>query len=211
MSVNLTDIEYMINGLLIDYYNDKEHKLVLSSFTSGNNDNSIINLKMTKQPNSNNRYCYCLDSNLKIVMRNIIESYYESIREYFDEKFTGFKVIMGFITINSVDSTNGVAIHRDISDYTFNMFLNDNYEGGTLIFSGKTDKVTQKYKKIYNNVDQNIMVSIKPEKNKIILHRGYSAHQVEKVTNGTRYNLILWCYEKDINIEYNNEYSNFII
>ena len=49
---------------------------------------------------------------------------------------------------------------------------------------------------------------IKPEKYKSILHRGYNAHQVEKVTSGTRYNLILWCKENEESDDFIKEYKN---
>ena len=196
ISEGSSSVEFNINGLLIS-----EEKI----------DIDITKLKLMKQPNSNNRYCYCLDSDTKIRMRKIIESYYADIREYFDDDFIDFKLILGFITVNSTDGVNGVCLHRDISDYTFNVYLNDNYEGGALTFVGKTDKINKKYKKICSKIDNNYSMYIKPEKYKSILHRGYNAHQVEKVTSGTRYNLILWCKENEESDAFIDQYKDFII
>lgn len=201
-SMNINDInsnsnvEFYINGLIIDYY--KKTKI----FETQN----LLTLKIVKQPNSVNRYCYCLNDIMKQYIKNIITGYYDNIREYFDENFTEFKTVIGFITINSPNIKNGVALHRDKSDYTFNMFLNDNYEGGTIIFCGKSDLINKNYRKISKKINDNFICNISPEKNKIIIHRGYNAHQVEPVRNGTRYNLILWCYKYSFN---NNDIYNF--
>lgn len=180
----INDTEFYINGLLINYYTDE--------FTFDINKNK---LKLTKQPNSNNRYCLILNTEMKLHIRQIIEKYYDDIREFIDHKFIKFDKIIGFITINSENSINGVCMHRDNTDYTFNMFLNDDYEGGSIIFSGKSDKINEKYTRITRHIDDNFLCNISPVKYKMILHRGYNAHQVEKVKSGIRYNLILWCYE----------------
>lgn len=132
---------------------------------------------------------------MKLHIRQIIEKYYVDIREFIDHKFIKFDKIIGFITINSENSINGVCMHRDNTDYTFNMFLNDDYEGVSIIFSGKSDKINEKYTRITRHIDDNFICIISPVKYKMILHRGYNAHQVEKVKTGIRYNLILWCYE----------------
>ena len=181
--------DFLLNGLLVSNYSD-----------SGIFDlNKIESLKYVKQPNSAHRYCYALNDTMKKHIKTVLESYYADIREYFDENFVGFEMILGFITINSPNSTNGVNLHRDNTDYTFNMFLNNDYNGGSILYSGKSDKVTKKYVNICKRINDNYMHSVKPIKNNIIIHRGYNAHQVEKVTSGIRYNLILWCYENETN------------
>jgi hypothetical protein len=182
----INDTEFYINGLLVNNITDT------TIFDIKNK-----KLKITRQPNSSDRFCFILDSVMKQKIKEIIENYYGDIREYIDDKFIRFNKIIGFITINSENNTNGVCMHRDNSDYTFNMFLNDDYEGGSIIFNGKSDKFNEKYYKITKKIDNNFICTILPEKYKMILHRGYNAHQVERVKNGIRYNLILWCYETD--------------
>jgi hypothetical protein len=202
MSEHMTDTHnFHINGIIIDEYDGSKLFEI----------NKINELKLVKQPNSTNRFCYCFNEDMKKQMRITIEKFYDYIREYFDEKFIEFKLILGFITINSTASTNGVLIHRDKTDYTFNMFLNDDYEGGTITFTGKSDKINKRYEKFHKKINDNFTTTILPKKNKIIFHRGYNAHQVEKVISGIRYNLILWCYESDMGNDFQNEYNDFII
>lgn len=157
--------------------------------------------KYIDQPNSDYRKCYTIPSSLKEQILELITSdnFKNNIQILYDSSFSNFSTIIGFITSN-VEATNQthVSIHRDKSDYTINIFLNDDFNGGELVLCGKTD-VNYNFKKLAKKINETDELIVLPEKNKMIIHRGKHLHYVKKINNGCRYNLILWCYERNLN------------
>ncbi len=73
--------------------------------------------------------------------------------------------------------------HTHIAPYSFVLFLNDDFEGGELVFDN---------------------IVIKPIKNMIVYFTGELGHHVKPVTKGERYTLVGFTYS-EINIK---KYSN---
>jgi tellurite resistance-related uncharacterized protein len=199
---NIAYQDFNLNGILSEILPD--------NYLGKLNNYDITKLNLVKQPNSNNRYCYSLTDELKLSVKKIVDYYYSSFKFYFDNEFKQFETIIGFITINNPQNINGVALHNDDSEYTMNLFLNDNYKGGELICIGKGN-INTKFKNIQNKLIDEQEVKIIPEKNKMVIHQGLHKHMVNKVSEGTRYNLILWCYQKKLDDYLLEELKYFIL
>jgi len=76
-----------------------------------------------------------------------------------------------------------LALHVDDSEVTFNVCLGKEFKGGLLNFYG--EKGTPSDKKEQFAYEHHIGTGI--------LHSGLHWHEAEKITEGERDNLILWC------------------
>lgn len=183
--------EFFLSGVLteccIEYKFEFLKKLDLNSLLQG------------EQPNSTTgRKCLILNQTTKTELHRLTEHFAESIRFYFDDQFEKFKSVVGFVTVNDGSiSHNGVENHIDDCDYTFNIALNSEYEGGELHFKNCGDMVDNKFKNLTKNCTD-FNVDIKPNPYTIVIHRGKIEHSVSPVTKGTRYNIVLWCYENQV-------------
>lgn len=81
------------------------------------------------------------------------------------------------IRIQHVDKEIDVVeeFHSHVTPYSFIIFLNDDFEGGELIF---------------NNI------TIKPKKGQMVYFSGEEKHYVKRVTNGHRYSLVCFLKSK---------------
>jgi len=156
--------------------------------------------EMIDQPNSYHRKCLVIPENVKSQLRNFISSsdFKDAMRMMFDPLFESFGSVIGFITKNKANTNQtSVDVHSDDSDYTVNLSLNDEYVGGELVLHGYPDLLTPHMMKMARNL-KNQITEIKACKNQMVIHRGNHVHEVKKVRDGVRYNLILWCYVKKL-------------
>ena len=94
---------------------------------------------------------------------------------------------------------NDLGFHVDDSLITFNICLNDNFEGSDIIFEGPRCP-----KHLDSNSDTKEIFKIKHRKGFAIVHDGKNRHRVEQILAGERINLIIWCQNNE---EHNNWFN----
>ena len=98
---------------------------------------------------------------------------------------------------------NDLDFHVDDSVITFNLCLNDNFEGSDIIFEGPRCP-----KHLDSFSDTKEILKIKHRKGFAIVHDGKNRHRVEKILAGERINLIIWCQNNDEHKNWFNALNN---
>ena len=115
------------------------------------------------------------DSEIKEIIKKII-NYVKSITNQNEIKPLG-------VWINKVNSESNKNddFHKDVSDLTFLLYLNENFEGGDFEY------INEKKEKI----------KIKPKTNLSIISNSELYHRVLPVTNGERFSLVVFLKVKN--------------
>jgi hypothetical protein len=124
-----------------------------------------------RPPNSMHKSGYLFDKEDKD-----IQNFIEIISEQYNLLIHGKQYnIYAFIVEYSKDFNNYLDMHKDDSIITinWNLEVSDDIEGTDLIIPFKN-------------------LTICPKENRLLIHHGKIEHQVTKLTNGSRKNLIIW-------------------
>eukprot|EP01130_Rhizamoeba_saxonica_P003053 TRINITY_DN1325_c0_g1_i3.p2 TRINITY_DN1325_c0_g1~~TRINITY_DN1325_c0_g1_i3.p2 ORF type:complete len:172 (+),score=40.48 TRINITY_DN1325_c0_g1_i3:564-1079(+) len=137
------------------------------------------------RPNSMNKYGAVLsDIGLIQVWTDIYLRYlkplFEQIWPELAQQVVGHHA---FIVQYKMDEQKGLNIHFDQSVLTLNLCLGKEFSGGDLFFKGlRSDPESQEAENfVYSHV-----------RGTSLLHRGEHIHGAEAISEGTRYNLIIW-------------------
>lgn len=143
------------------------------------------------RPNTMNRYGTVLatlgfDPLLHELMTNYVAPI--ALREYADVGGATLDSQHGFIVEYQPGKDVSLDFHVDTSDVTLNVCLGKSFRGGDLYFRGVRCALHQT---TAWRADEDFSIHHVP--GMAILHRGRHRHGAHPVTNGERYNLILWC------------------
>ena len=122
----------------------------------------------------------------------ILEQYQDLINYYFlEQKEKSLKIFSGFFIHYEHGFDQRLDLHTDDSDITFNLCLGDTFEGSNVIYVGSQINKISKNPKDHG---QDIKTSLLKGLGQIF--RGRHPHYTEKILNGSRWNLVLWCKYK---------------
>jgi hypothetical protein len=99
---------------------------------------------------------------------------------YEDIKIIDFDDSVSWINKVSIETNKNDAFHNDISILTLVTYLNDDFEGGELIYINKNKEKD----------------SVIPQKNMTIIMNDKLSHKVNRVSDGIRYSLITFFQTK---------------
>jgi hypothetical protein len=142
------------------------------------NDNEIIYLQQIKD---NFVYSYTGEYDIMKTDYTKLENYRNNLKKYVKnnhkDEFTSFVTELNRVRdIDDMDS-----YHFDENNLTFVTYFDLNFEGGEFEYIVDSNENT---------------IEIKPEINLTLIMDNYIPHRVKKVTKGTRYALVTFCFIK---------------
>ena len=144
--------------------------------------------------------------NLKKEIDYLVKIYLNKISSslFPNRYFFKFDYQHSYIVRYSESGDNDLDFHVDDSLITFNVCLNDNFEGSDIIFEGPR---CPKHLDSYSDTKE--IFKIKHRKGFAIVHDGKNRHRVEKILAGERINLIIWCQNNDEHKNWFNALNKF--
>lgn len=183
----------MLNDIIDNnFLNTKNYKLIKNNliiiydFIDDNELNELYNIINLK----NNKWKYSSENLSKYLT---IEKH--SISTTLTKKFQSILqnqslTASGFYTIHKFNVNDMMPEHVDYNDYYGNLvygavlYLNDQYEGGTIYYSDHS-------------------IEIQPVSKSLVVHLGDTPHMVKPVTSGVRYSMPIFVW-KDMSVLFSN-------
>jgi len=138
------------------------------------------------RPNSMNNYGIIIDElGYRAAISSLMKNYLLPISSLFYSDYYGSSLNNHhcFMVRYKQGEDLDLALHTDDAEVTLNVCLGKEFTGGTLSFYGIKDQPDQ----------HKLNITIEHKKGVALLHLGTHYHEANKIEDGERCNLILWC------------------